>query len=208
MGIFYLEELVCNDYNHRAQFFEGKIPFWEFDDLLELATKYLGVEGCSQAEVKFYPSGEQEKMRIGQIRCKTYVWTFMLSSNHRSCVIENIRRLNLPKFYDRLSVRFVKELTMTYTLKRNFAVDPEPRPSCLDTTDQKVTLWLGLAAGKDDYPELIGDALADYFRIEVLSQFVEDLLSKKDREKVLSRWKRRVSELMYHHQRWLPKKVK
>ena len=68
--------------------------------------------------------------------------------------------------------------------------DPEPRPSCLDATNREATLWLGLEADEDEYAELIGDALADYFGIKGLSQFVEDLL-RKDREKVLSRWKRK-----------------
>ena len=190
-GFFYLEELVCNDHNHRAQFFEGKIPFWEFDDLLELATKYLGVDGCSQAEVKFYPSGEQEKDenwsdKIQDLR--PYIHAFLKSPSLCGRKYEEVKS---DQILDQLSVRLAQKLETTYKLKGIFVADPEPRPSCLDTTDQEVTLWLGLEADKDEYPELIGDALADYFGIEVLSQFVEDLLSKKDREKVLSRWKRK-----------------
>lgn len=92
---------------------------------------------------------------------------------------------------DWLSVRLVEELETTYTLKGVSIFDPEPRPSYLDVTDQETTLWLGAAADEDDeYAELIGDALADHFGIKELSQFVEDLL-RKDREKVLSRWKRK-----------------
>ena len=50
---------------------------------------------------------------------------------------------------------------------------------------------MGLEADEDDeYAELIGDALADYFGIKELSQFVEHLLSK-DRERVLYSWKRK-----------------
>ena len=189
-GFFCLEELVWNDHNHRANLFQGKLPFWDFDDLSNLATKYLGIEGCSQAEVKFYPSGEQEKDENWSDKVQNLRLDIHAFLKSPELCDREYKEVKSAQVLDRLSVRFVKELKMTYTLKRNLAVDPEPRPSCLDTTDQEVALWLGLEAGKDDYPELIGDALADYFGIKELSQFVEDLL-RKDREKVLSRWKRK-----------------
>ena len=184
-GFFCLEELVWNDHNHRANLFQGKLPFWDFDDLSDLATKYLGIEGCSQAEVKFYPSGEQEKDENWSDKAQNLRLDIHAFLKSPELCDREYKEVKSAQVLDRLSVRFVKELKMTYTLKRNFAVDPEPRPSCLDMTDQEVTLWLGLEAGKDDYPELIGDALADYFGIKELSQFIEDLL-RKDREKVLS----------------------
>ena len=114
----------------------------------------------------------------------------MPSSNRPSLYGQKYEEVKSDQVLDQLSVRLAQKLETTYKLKGIFVSDPEPRPSCLDTTDQEVTLWLGLEAGKDDYPELIGDALADYFGIKELSQFVEDLL-RKDREKVLSRWKRK-----------------
>ena len=84
----------------------------------------------------------------------------------------------------------VEELETTYTLKGVSIPDPEPRPSCLDATDQQATLWLGLEADEAEYAELIGDALQDYLDIKELRGFVEDLLTK-NQEKVLSSWQRR-----------------
>ena len=190
-GFFYLDELVWNDH-HLASLFEGKIPFWEFNDLSDLAIECLGVKACSQAEVQFHTSGKQEKDEeywSDKVRdLRPYIHAFLKSS---SLFDQKYEEVKSDQVLDQLLVRLAQKLETTYKLKGIFVSDPEPRPSCLDMTDQEVTLWLGLEAGKEDYPELISDALADYFGIEVLSQFVEDLLSKKDREKVLSRWKRK-----------------
>ena len=191
-GFFSRHELVWKDHDHRAHLFEGKIPFWEFNDLSDLATEHLGVEGCSQAEVKFHASGMREKDEedwSDKVRdLRPYIHAFLKSPSLCGQKYEEVKS---DQVLDQLSVRLAQKLETTYKLKGIFVSDPEPHPSCLDTTDQEVTLWLGSEADKDEYPELIGDALADYFGIEVLSQFVEGLLSKKDREKVLSRWKRK-----------------
>ena len=191
-GFFYLDELVWNDHHHLASLFEGKIPFWEFNDLSNLAIECLGVKTCSQAEVQFHTSGKREKDEeywSDKVRdLRPYIHAFLKSPRLFGQKYEEVKS---DQVLDQLSVRLAQKLETTYKLKGIFVSDPEPRPSCLDMTDQEVTLWLGLEAGQEDYPELIGDALADYFGIEVLSQFVEDLLSKKDREKVLSRWKRK-----------------
>ena len=191
-GFFYLDELVWNDHHHLASLFEGKFPFWDFNDLSDLAIECLGVKPCSQAEVKFHASGKREEDeedwsdRVRNLRPDIHAFL----KSPRLCG-QKYEEVKSDQVLDQLSVRLAQKLETTYKLKGIFVSDPEPRPSCLDMTDQEVTLWLGLEAGKDDYLELIGDALADYFGIEVLSQFVEDLLSKKDRGKVLSRWKRK-----------------
>ncbi len=190
-GFFYLDELVWNDHHHLASLFEGKIPFWEFNDLSDLAIECLGVKACSQADVQFHTSGKREKDEnwSDKVRdLRPYIHAFLKSPSLFGQKYEEVKS---DQVLDQLWVRLAQKLETTYKLKGIFVSDPEPRPSCLDMTDQEVTLWLGLEAGKEDYPELIGDALADYFGIEVLSQFVEGLLSKKDREKVLSRWKRK-----------------
>ncbi len=189
-GFFYLNELVWNDHNHLADFFEGEIPFWVFDDLSELATKYLGVEECSQVEVKCHPSGEEEKDErwSDKVRdLRPYIHAFLKSPN--LCNRE-YKEIKSAQVLDRLSIRLVEELKTTYTLKEISVSDPEPRPSCLDATNQEAMLWLGLGADEDEYAELIGDALQDYFDIKELRGFVEDLLTK-NREKVLSSWQRR-----------------
>ena len=187
---FYLEELVWNDHGHRAHLFDGKIPFWAFNDLSEFATKYLGIEGCSRAEVKFHPSGERETdedwSNKVQDLCR-YINAFFKSPRLCNRKYEEIESTQV---LDRLSVRLVEELEATYTLKGVSIPDPEPRPSYLDASDQEMTLWLGLGASKNEYAELIGDALQDYFDIKELHGFAEDLLTK-NQEKVLSRWKQR-----------------
>ena len=189
-GFFSRHELVWNDHDHRAHLFEGKIPFWEFNDLLDLATRYLGIDGCSQAEVKFRPNGEQEKDESWSEKIQNlhpYIHAFLKSPRLSNQEYEEIRSIQV---LDRLSVRLVEELKTTYTLKGVSISDPEPRPSFLDAIDQEVTLWLGLEASKDEYAELIGDALQDYFGIKELREFAEDLLTKNP-ERVLSRWKQR-----------------
>ena len=182
--------LVWNDHKHLADFFEGEIPFWVFDDLSEFATKHLGVEECSQVEVKCHPSGEEEKDErwSDKVRgLRPYIHAFLKSPN--LCNRE-YKEIKSAQVLNRLSVRLVEELKTTYTLKEISVSDPEPRPSCLDATNQEATLWLGLGADEDEYAELIGDALQDYFDIKELRGFVEDLLTK-NREKVLSSWQRR-----------------
>jgi len=90
-----------------------------------------------------------------------------------------------------VSVCLTEELTVTYTLKGTSVTEQEnPRQSFLDTTGHAATLWLGLGADEDEYAELIGDALQDYFDVKELRGFVEDLLTK-NRGKVLARWKQR-----------------
>ena len=188
-GFFYLDELVWNDHDHRADLFEGKVPFWAFDDLEELA-KGLGVEGCSQAEVKFDPSGKQERdegwsEKVRNLR--SYIHAFLKSPG---LCPEQHEEIKSDQILARLSVYLVEQLETTYKLKDVSVADPEPRPSFLDATDQEVTLWLGLEADEADYPDLIGDALQDYFDIKELREFAKDLLPEI-REKVIDRWKER-----------------
>ena len=186
---FYLDELVWNDHDHRADLFEDNVPFWAFDDLSDLA-KHLGVEGCSQAEVKFHPSGDQKKHESWSEKVRNlrpYIHAFLKSPGLGH---EQHEAVKSDQVLARLSVHLVEKLKTTYKLKNVSVPDPEPRPSFLDATDQKVTLWLGAEAEKDDYADLIGDALQDYFDIKELSGFVEDLLTKNV-EKSLSRWERK-----------------
>ena len=187
---FSRHELVWNDHDHRASLFKGKIPFWAFDDLSELA-KDLGVEGCSQAEVKFHPRSKREKDEEGwsdKIRdLRPYIHAFLKSPSLCDRKYEEVKS---DQVLDQLSVRLAEKLETTYKLKGIFVSDPEPRPSFLEATAQEVTLWLRLEVSNDEYPELIGDALQDYFDIKELRGFVEDLLTK-NRERILSCWKRR-----------------
>ena len=189
-GFFYLDELVWNDHDHHANLFEGNVPFWAFDDLSELA-KDLGVEGCSQAEVQFDPSGEQKKDEGGwseKVRnLRPYIHAFLKSPLLGHGQHEEVKS---DQVLARLSVHLVEKLETTYKLKYVSVSDPEPRLSFLHVTDERVILWLGLEADEADYADLIGDALQDYFDIKELREFAKDLLPEI-REKVLDRWKER-----------------
>lgn len=185
---FSRNELVWDDHRYIADIFEGEVPFWTFDDLLEL-TKYLKIEGCSQAKVKFHPEGEKEKdadlsMTVRNLR--PYIHAFLNSPRLCEAPAEG----KSADVLNPLSVCFVEELKTTYTLKEISRTSPNPRPSFLEVTNEEVTLWLALAADKDDYALLIGDALQDYFGVKDLGRFTEHLLTKKDRDKVLDNWKR------------------
>ena len=189
-GFFYLDELVWNDHDHRANLFEGNVPFWAFDDLSELA-KDLGVEGCSQAEVQFDPRGEQKKDEGGwseKVRNRRpYIHAFLKSPLLGYGQHEEVKS---DQVLARLSVHLVEKLETTYKLKYVSVADPDPRLSFLNVTDERVILWLGLEADEADYADLIGDALQDYFDIKELREFAKDLLPEI-REKVLDRWKER-----------------
>ena len=186
-GFFLLDELVWNDHNYLARHFEDKVPFWGFsDDLLALA-KNLGVEPCSLTEVISRPSGDQEKLEDCSEKVQSlavYIRAFLKSPTLCKDKNESVQ------FLDQVSVCLVEELKVTYKLKGISVTDPNPPQSFLDKEGQEATLWLGLEAEADEYPELIGDALQDYFYVKELSGFVEDLLTK-DRGKVIARWKQR-----------------
>ena len=189
-GFFYLDELVWNDHGYRADLFEGKVPFWVFDDLSELA-KDLSVEGCSQAEVQFDPRGEQKKDEGGwseKVRnLRPYIHAFLKSPLLGYGQHEEVKS---DQVLARLSVHLVEKLETTYKLKYVSVADPDPRLSFLHVTDERVILWLGLETDEADYADLIGDALQDYFDIKELREFAKDLLPEI-REKVLDRWKER-----------------
>ena len=184
---FHADELVWNDHGYLAELFEGKVPFWAFPDDLRALAEHLNVEPCSQANVAFRPSGDQEKdddrsKRVRNLRADIQVF---FESPHLCGEDKSAEIL------DRVSVCLTEELTVTYTLKGKPVTDQEnPCQSFLDTRGHAATLWLGLGAHEDEYAELIGDALQGYFDVKELRGFVEDLLTK-DRGKVLARWKQR-----------------
>ena len=189
-GFFYLDELVWNDRDPRSHLFEDKIPFWVFNDLSDFA-KYLGVEGCSQAKAKFHLSGEREKDGSWSDKVRNlcrYIEAFFRSP--RLCN-EKYEEIKSARVLDQLSVRLAEKLETTYILKGIPVTDSEPRPSFLEVINQEATLWLGLEASKDECPELIGDALQDYFDVKELREFAKDLLTTTNTERILSRWKQR-----------------
>lgn len=187
-GFFSPQKLVWNDHPYRAKIFEGEVPFWEFsDELLELA-RDSGIKGCSQASVECLPFGYQEDDKV---------WSRKVQ-DLRSCIEAFLKSSSLcdrsvngksAEVLSELSVRRVEELEVTYELNDSSVIDIEARQSFLSETNQGVMLWLALETKEDEYAELIGDALQDYFGVKELRGFVEDLLTK-DRDRVLTRWKR------------------
>ena len=185
---FSRHELVYNDHHeYIAGIFEGEVPFWEFNDLFDLA-RSLEILGCSQAEIAFNPKGDQEEDTYWSEKVQNlyrYIYAFLNSP--RLC--EGKKDGESSKLLDSLSVRLVEELETTYVLKGISLTSPNPRPSFLDVTDRNGMFWLALAADEDDYIMLIGDALQDCFGIKDLGRFIEHLLTKST-EKVLEHWKR------------------
>ena len=190
-GFYTRQELVLKDHPYIAEIFEAEIPFWTFNDGLSSLALKLKVENCSQAQVEFHPEGNQEEDMDWSVKVqnlRSHIHDFLNSP--RLC--EEYEEEKSAEVLDQLSVCRVQELKVTYKLKGIPLPDPNPRQSFLDVTDQKVALWLGLEESEDEYPELIGDALQDYFGVKELGRFVEDLLSlSKDRNRVLSNWKRK-----------------
>ena len=182
---FFRHELVWNDHPQRAAFFEDKVPFWPFGDDLSNLAEYLEIVGSSQAEVEFHSHGDKIKDRQWSERVRElypYIHAFLKSPQ-----LGNEKESEPAKILTRLSVCRVAEFEVTYKLNEVHVTDPEPRPSFLDSTDLEATLWLGLDSDIDEFPELIGDAMQDYFGTKELGGFIEDLLTK-NQERVLSRW--------------------
>ena len=200
-GFFTRQELVLKDHPHIGEIFEGEVPFWMFDDDLSNLARNLKLEGCSQAEIEFHPEGNREEdtdwsEKVQNLRLDLYAFLnsprlyeesgmFIFFDNYEE------HKEKFAKLSTNCSVWRVKELKVTYELKGTSVTDPNPRQSFLDVTDQQAKLWLGLEENEGEYPELIGDALQDYFGVKDLGRFVENLLGKKDRDKVLSSWKRK-----------------
>ena len=184
------QELVWKDDEYRSELFKNEVPFWGFDnDLLEFA-KELGVGGCyADSDIEFNYYGKQEDTDWSRkVRCLSQnIHAFL----HSSLLCGEHGEEKSAEILDRLSVRQVEKLEVSFRLKGVPVPDPTPRQSFLEGTDQEAVLWLASDASKNQYPWLIGDALQDYFgNVKELSGFVEDLLTKSE-ESVLIRWKQK-----------------
>ena len=185
---FTRQELVLKDHPHIGEIFEGKIPFWTFDGDLSSLASTLKIEGCSQAQVEFRLQGDQEEDTDLSEKVRNlcpYIYAFLKSSR----LSEKPEKEKFAEVLEQVSVCRVNQLKVTYNLNGIPVPDPNPRLSFLDVTNQP-KLWLGLEVNESEYPELIGDALQDYFGVNELGRFVEDLLTKKP-DRVLSNWKRK-----------------
>lgn len=85
----------------------------------------------------------------------------------------------------------IEEAKVSFSLKGAVIPVAEPRSSYLDTSGN--TVWLVLKAHQSEFPELIGEALQDFFGTPELREFVKDLLSATavDFSRILARWQKR-----------------
>lgn len=188
-NFFFRHELVWDDHPQRARLFEGKIPFWPFGDALSDLVENLKIVSCAQSKVKFYSYGHEIKNAHWSERVRDLyprIHAFLKSPQ-----LGNEKDSEPAKILAQLSVCRVEEFTVTYKLNGVRVSDPDPRPSFLGVTNRKGILWVGLSEPEDEYPELIGDALQDYFGSKELREFVKDLLLARNQHKTLDKWKQR-----------------
>jgi hypothetical protein len=189
VGFFHCDELAWRDNDYLSQLFSGHVPHWMFDDLTDFAIR-LGVVGCSSAQPIFSPLGEQvplddwtEKLRqaVPDIR------GFLTSPKWREQLQESASLDVLPK----LEIRLIEEAKVSFSLKGAVIPEAEPRSSYLDASGN--TVWLVLKAPESEFPELIGEALQDFFGTPELREFTKDLLSAdgSNYSRILARWQKR-----------------
>lgn len=189
-GFFLLQKLVWKDDDYRSRLFKDKISFWAFDnDLLEFA-KYLGVKGCyevSDVEFNYYSDQGEDQIWSEKVQ-NLYPYIYDFLNSPRLC--EQYREEQAADILKRLSVHRAQRLEVRYRLNEASVSDPNPRQSFLEK--EKGILWLGSEEDEEAYPDLIGDALQDDFRIDQLREFVKDLLPSVNLSKTaLLSWKRR-----------------
>ena len=187
---FSFHELVWKDDDYRSRLFKDKISFWAFDDdLLEFA-KYLGVNGCYEiSDVEFnYHSAQGENQIWSEKVQNLYPYIYDFLNSPRLC--EQYIEEQAAEILERLSVHRAQRLEIRYRLNGESVLDPDSRQSFLDK--KREILWLGLEEDEEAYPDLIGDALQDDFRIDQLREFIKDLLPSVNLSKTaLLNWKRR-----------------
>lgn len=183
-SFYTLKELVFNDHDYLAHLFSESLPFWAFDDLLELA-KQLEITPCSSAQSEFEPIGKLKELsywtgRVSELSrdihrfLESHKWKSQCRSTASMDALEGVK------------VFLAEQLQVCYRLN-GIDVPEQREASYLDVVHKR--LWLP-KADESDYPEFIGDALQEYFGVSELREFVKDLL-KGDREKVLNRWQQR-----------------
>jgi len=188
-GFFHRDDLVWRDNDYLAHLFDGQVAFWVFDELIDFA-KRLGIAPCSTAQPVFSPLGEQaplddwtERLQITAPEIRSFLDSPKWRGQRRaSASLEAIAKLE---------VRLVEEAKVSFNLKSATIAEPEPRSSYLDANANRV--WIALKAEESEYPELIGEALQDFFGTLELREFVKDLLSAdaSARARILVRWRKR-----------------
>jgi hypothetical protein len=185
-GFFNRSELVSKDNDYLAGLFNNHAPFWMFEDLQEFANQ-LQIEPCSRAHIRFQPSGTQGILSDWTEKLQNLVndiESFLKSPKWSKHQIEGTS----SRVFVNTRVFSTEQPEMAYTLKGITLPDRKPRDSHFD--EERRILWLTSGIDEKEFPDLIGDALQEYFGVPELREFAEDLLSL-DREKVLERWQRR-----------------
>lgn len=179
-------DLVWNDHPYLQTLFSSFVPFWQFAKLTAL-TKHLEIEGCSTFIRHFHRSGEGETDDAWSrtLRALGRDVQAFLTSPALSTTLEHIPS---PTQLADFMVRLTEYVSVTYELKGQVIPNPDRCLSYLDAEHK--TLWLSREAQKEDYPELIGDALETHFGTPQLREFVKDLLIG-NRDAVIRRWERR-----------------
>ena len=188
-AFFHRDELVWRDNDYLSQLFSGQVALWKFDDLTDFA-KILDIVPCSNAVPIFLPLGEQESLGDWTERLRRVtpeVRCFLTSPNWREHLQTSASLDWLPK----LEVRLVVEAKVSFRLKGAVIPETEPRSSYLDASGN--TVWLVVKAPESDFPELIGEALQDFFGTPELREFVKDLLNAdtSNYPRILARWQKR-----------------
>lgn len=174
------------DNEHLAALFEGKLWFWPFPELTELACQQLGVVGCSSATCHFTPmeSGVDERLSERLTKHWPLISAFLHSDRWKSTVRENADAALARRPVVINSTR----IAVTYALAGVTVEEPEGRSSFFD--GESGTLWLAGNLDEDEAADAIGDALQEYFGPEVLREFVCDLFRKAN-AKALEKWRKR-----------------
>ena len=190
-SFFSPQGLVWKDDNYRSELFKNKVPFWRFDDdLLEFA-KELGVKGCYQvSKVEFDYCGDQGEDKIWSEKVQNLrpcIYDFLNSP--RLC--EGYKEEESAEILEQISVCRAQRLEVRYRLN-GVPVSGSKSTSEFFWIKKRRILWLGLEEDEEAYPDLIGDALQDYFGINELREFIKDLLltTYPHRTALLS-WERR-----------------
>lgn len=186
-GFFRAGKLFLRDNDHLAALFAGRVPMWPFEELDRLAS-LLNVRGCSTATSTFNPSPDGELPNLLEpVRALAADLESFLSSPRwreerkdgaTTAAVKNLER-----------VRGFSEARQDYRLDGVRVPDSEPQLSRFSPENR--ILWLSTRVDPGDYPDLIGDALQEFFGAPELREFAKDLLTSPEREKVLRTWKRR-----------------
>ena len=182
-----LRQLVRMDNEHLAALFEGKLWFWPFPELTELACQQLGVVGCSSATCHFTPmepGGVNERLSEWMTKHWALISAFLHSDRWKSTVRKNADAALARKPAVINSTR----IAVTYELAGVTVEEPEGRSSFFD--GESGTLWLAGNLDEDEAAEAIGDALQEYFGPEALREFVRDLFCKP-KTKALEKWRKK-----------------